>query len=103
MDGILRLTYPDVELGETLRCADIRPQAAIVFAADFAERDLRTQQRGERRNAAARNAGEQRGLVDADAAESQRGHAPLSRQRERGRSEERRVGKERRSRWSPYH
>src|SRR3989338_5748367 len=72
MGGILRLTYPDVELGETLRCADIRPQAAIVFAADFAERDLRAQQRGERRNAAARDAGKQRGLVDADAAESQK-------------------------------
>ena len=66
-------TYLSVEFHQALRCADVHPQALVMFAADHAECDLFAQQRSQRRDAAARNAGEQAGLIEADAAEGELG------------------------------
>src|SRR5674476_790479 len=68
-------TYLCVEFHQALRCADVHPQALVMFAADLAEGDLCAQQRSQRRDAAARDAGEQAGLIEADAAEGESGCA----------------------------
>ena len=71
MGGILRCAQGVVELFEALRCADIHPVPGVMFAADLAQRDLFAQQRGERGLGSARDVSEQRGLIDADAAEGE--------------------------------
>jgi hypothetical protein len=67
----LQCTNLGVEFGQALRCADVYPQALVVFTADFAECDLCAQHWGERGLAAARDICEQRRLVQADSAEGQ--------------------------------
>src|SRR5512142_3029398 len=67
--GLCRRAQLPIEFFQPLRRADIDPCSAMMFAADFPQRDLFAQQGGERCLAAAREVGEQRRTIQADAAE----------------------------------